>query len=154
METEVSKNNKMKKILIAVSVLCVIFIITIILGTLSIMDANEKAEQSAAEFQKMANSYSVTQKVLNKETNRADSLKKILVDIADYMPMASTLQYRDSVCSKLPHKAGDIVYMKPDSSIWVITAVSIKGGKWQHTINYVLRNSTSTELEVVPEIVY
>jgi hypothetical protein len=70
------------------------------------------------------------------------------------MPFTSTLQYRDSVCSKLPHQSGDVVLMKPDSSKWVIVGVSIKGGKWKHNVNYILRDKTGKETEVEPETIY
>jgi hypothetical protein len=97
---------------------------------------------------------SVTSGSLNKQTARADSMNKILTSIAKYIPMASSLQYRDSVCSKLPYSPGDVIRMKPDSSKWVIIAVSITGGKWQHKISYLVRDSSRKEISVEPETIY
>lgn len=97
---------------------------------------------------------SVTNGSLSKQTQRADSMNRILNRISKYMPMASSLQYRDSICSKLPHSPGDVIRMKPDSSKWVIIAVSITGGKWQHKISYLVRDSARKEMAVEPETIY
>jgi len=149
MEETKSKAKKFMAILFVV-----IVILTIIMLSLGVYQKNnkltEKENQNNELYKQMLN----TNIVLKNQTARADSMNKILVSIAKYMPMASTLQYRDSVCSKLPYEPGDVIRMKPDSSKWVIVAVSVTGGKWQHKVSYLVRDSSRKEISVEPETIY
>jgi hypothetical protein len=154
METiEVKKaDNKtvLKVLLILTGGLMVLGIFLIITVSNQREEMNKKDAQYNSVLQKM----STTNGVLDKQIKRADSMNLILKRIHNYMPFASTLQYQDSICNKLPHQTGDVVLMKPDSSRWVIIATSIKGGKWQHTVSYILRDSIGKQMEVEPETIY
>jgi len=123
--------------------------------TLSLLfSTNSELKLTKIAYEELSKQESSTTGALNRQLNRADSMNKILNRIEKYMPMASSLQYRDSICSKLPHESGDEVWLKPDSGKYVVKAVIIKGGKWQHTVSYILRDSAGKEIEVEPEILY
>ena len=144
--------SKTKKIMAIIFVIIVILIITML--SLGVYQKNNELAEKEIKNNELSQQMLNTNVVLKNQTLRADSMNKILVSIAKYMPMASTLQYRDSVCSKLPYKPGDVVRMKPDSSKWVIIAVSVTGGKWQHKISYLVRDSSRKEISVEPETIY
>lgn len=128
--------------------LVAVVVVPLLISTKRTLDITQKG------FKEMTEKMSTTSGSLNKQIQRADSMNRILNRMAKYMPMTSSLQYRDSICSKLPHSPGDVIRMKPDSSKWVIVAVSITGGKWQHKVNYVIRDSSRKEITVEPEIIY
>lgn len=111
-------------------------------------------ENQNKKYEKISIEFSDTKNYLDKTVKRADSVSSVLDKMHNYMPMVSILQYRDSVCGKLPYKSGDVVMMKPDSSRWVIISTIIKGGKWQHTINYTVRDCSGKQMEVEPETLY
>lgn len=152
MEAEQNKPNK--KIITIFLTIIVFFIIATVILSITISNQNVELKNQDIKYDSIYQKMSVTNGALNKETQRSDSMNRILVKIHNYMPMASLLQYRDSVCSKLPYKSGDIVLMKPDSSKWVIISTIIKGGKWQHEIKYLLRDSSGKQVEVEPETIY
>lgn len=134
-----------------------IFLSIILIPIFLFMIFNTGARLTAVSknYEELNKKMSTTNWALNQEIHKGDSLNRILSPIANYLPMAAALQYRDSICSKLPHSAGDVIRLKPDSSKWVIKAISITGGKWQHTVTYILRDSTSSkQIEVEPETVY
>ncbi|MCD6068638.1 MAG: hypothetical protein K0S33_3464 [Bacteroidetes bacterium] len=117
-------------------------------------DLEEQAKNSELQYQELTKKIAADNSVILKETRRADSVQKILTRVGDYLPMALTLQYRDSITTKLVYEPGDVVKMKPDSSVWVIVNVNVKGGKWQHQVSYTLRDKTGKQIEVEPEILY
>ena len=149
MEETKSKTKKIMAILFVV-----IVILTITMLSLGVYQKNNELTEKENQNNELSKQMLNTNIVLKNQTLRADSMNKILVSIAKYMPMASTLQYRDSVCSKLPYEPGDVVRMKPDSSRWVIVAVSVTGGKWQHKVSYLVRDSSKKEISVEPETIY
>jgi cell division protein FtsB len=152
---ENNKPTKRTKILLKIFVsLAVIAVLVSTILAINVSNQNKELKEKDAQYNDVLQRMSTTNGILNKQVKRADSMNIILTRIHDYMPFASTLQYRDSICSKLPHQSGDVVLMKPDSSKWVIIAISIKGGKWQHTVNYILRDSTGRQVEVEPETLY
>jgi cell division protein FtsB len=154
-DVESNKPTKRTKILlkIFISLAGVAILVSTILA-INVSNQNKELKEKDAQYSDVLQKMSTTNGILNKQVKRADSMSVILKRIHDYMPFASTLQYRDSICSKLSHQSGDVVLMKPDSSKWVIIAVSIKGGKWQQTVNYILRDATGKTVEVEPETLY
>lgn len=141
-----------KKIMAILFIVIVVGIIAML--SLGVYQKNNKLKEKEIQNNELSKKMSSTNEFLNKQTARADSMNRILVRITKYMPFAASLQYRDSICSKLLHSSGDVVRMKPDSSVWVIVALSIKGGKWQHTVSYILRDSSRKQIEVEPEAIY
>jgi hypothetical protein len=85
--------------------------------------------------------------------NSRDSSKRILVRIAPYRALADMMSYRDSVASGLPHKVGQIVYIKPDSSKAVIEEILISGNRFESKIKFVVRTKDK-EFELFPETIY
>lgn len=152
MNSTQDKNPKKILIIFISSVIVLSLIITIL--AINISYQNKELKEKDIKYNDIAQKMSVTNGILTKQTRRSDSMNVILNRIHDYMPFASTLQYRDSICGKLPHQSGDVVLMKPDSSKWVIIGVSIKGGKWQQTVNYIIRDKSGKQIEVEPETIY
>lgn len=153
MEDNIQKNNNKKFLGILLSVIAGALIFIVILA-IWISNQNAELKKREERINTIATEMVITNGALSKQTNKADSLNHILAKFSKYMPFANTLEYRDSVCSKLPYTTGDVVLMKPDSSRWVIITVSIKGGKWQHTVSYIVRDSAGKQMEVEPETLY
>ncbi len=157
MESEDTKTNvesKKNPYVIAYLTLLSVSILTIVFFVIHTSNQNTELQEKDKKYNEVSQKISETNIFLDKVLIRADSMNKILTKIHGYMPMVTILQYRDSVCSQLPYKSGDVVLMKPDSSKWVIVSTIIKGGKWQHTINYILRDCTGKQIEVEPETLY
>ncbi len=148
MESEDTKTNvesKKNPYVIAYLTLLSVSILTIVFFVIHTSNQNTELQEKDKKYNEVSQKISETNIFLDKVLIRADSMN---------MPMVTILQYRDSVCSQLPYKSGDVVLMKPDSSKWVIVSTIIKGGKWQHTINYILRDCTGKQIEVEPETLY
>jgi len=121
---------------------------------LSYFEKKDELIKIQNQYNKLFLEESTINSTLKKQTVRADSMNKILNRIGKYMPMAASLQYRDSVCSKLPYKTGTVIWLKPDSLKCVITSFVIKGSQWQHSVSYLVKDSSGKEKEISPEIIY
>ena len=156
MEQSINKepNKKNRNLLIVlISLLIISVAISLLIGQ-KVFQAQDEIARKDSLYNNTLVQINSTNEALNIQTKRADSVSSILHGVNKYMPMVSTLQYRDSVSKNLPYKPGDIVLLKPDSSKWVITSIILKGGKWQHTVVYNLRDKTGKQIEVEPETLY
>jgi hypothetical protein len=137
--------------------LWVVFIAVTVTMIVYMKKSSEQEEQlnsAQQQYQELNKKIAADNSIIIKETRRADSMQRILTRAGNYLPMALTMQYRDSITEKLIYAPGDVVKMKPDSSVWVIVNVNIKGGKWQHQITYTMRDKTGKQIEVEPEGLY
>ncbi len=156
MEQSINKepNKKNRNLLIVlISLLIISVAISLLIGQ-KVFQAQDEINRKDSLYNNTLVQINSTNEALNIQTKRADSVNFILNGVNKYMPMVSTLQYRDSVSKNLPYKPGDIVLLKPDSSKWVITSIVLKGGKWQHTVVYNLRDKAGKQIEVEPETLY
>ena len=156
MEQTINKTPNKKNTIIFVCLLF-LFIASVILSLIighQAYETQKKLNHKDSLYNSTLVQINSTNEALNIQTKRADSISSILHGVNKYMPMVSTLQYRDSVSKNLPYKPGDIFLLKPDSSKWVITSIVLKGGKWQHTVVYNLRDKAGKQIEVEPETLY
>ena len=61
--------------------------------------------------------------------------------------------YRDSVRSFLPHKVGDIVYRKLDSTKYILEDIITGGTKYSYYVKFKVRSKDKVE-EIDPVLIY
>ena len=96
--------------------------------------------------------YSLNVKYL-KTKSSSDSMNLILMRIIPYRPLIGMLSFRDSVQRQLPFKVGNIVYLKPDSSLAVIKDIVISGSDYEFSIQYRVITKSRNELLVTPALI-
>lgn len=73
--------------------------------------------------------------------------------IMPYRPLIGMLSFRDSVQRQLPFKVGNIVYLKPDSTLAVIKDIIISGSDYEFSIQYKVITKSRNELLVTPALI-
>jgi len=89
-----------------------------------------------------------------KTKSSSDSLNLLLMGIMPYRPLIGMLSYRDSVQRQLPLKVGNVVHLKPDSSLAVIKDIVIAGSDYEFSIQYRVITKNRNELLVTPALIY
>jgi hypothetical protein len=88
-----------------------------------------------------------------KTKSSSDSMNLILTGIMPYRPLIGMLSFRDSVQRQLPFKVGNVVYLKPDSSLAVIKDILISGSDYEFSIQYRVITKSRNELLVTPALI-
>lgn len=88
-----------------------------------------------------------------KTQSSSDSMNLILMRIMPYRPLIGMLSFRDSVQRQLPFKVGNIVYLKPDSTLAVIKDIIISGSDYEFSIQYKVITKSRNELLVTPALI-
>jgi hypothetical protein len=88
-----------------------------------------------------------------KTKSSSDSMNLILSGIMPYRPLIGMLSFRDSVQRQLPFKVGNVVYLKPDSSLAVIKDILISGSDYEFSIQYRVITKSRNELLVTPALI-
>ena len=88
-----------------------------------------------------------------KTQSSSDSMNLILMRIMPYRPLIGMLSFRDSVQRQLPFKVGNIVYLKPDSTLAVIKDIVIAGSDYEFSIQYRVITENRNEQLVTPSLI-
>jgi hypothetical protein len=83
-----------------------------------------------------------------------DSLFKVVNHLEKYRGLVEAGYTRDSSRIVIPHKIGDVVKLKFDSSNVVITDIIVGGGMFEYYVRYRIMHSDRKVEEVAPEMVY
>ncbi|MPM04648.1 hypothetical protein SDC9_50927 [bioreactor metagenome] len=83
-----------------------------------------------------------------------DSLFKVAAHLEKYRGLVEAGYTRDSSRIVIPHKIGDIVKLKFDSSNVVITDIIVGGGQFEYYVRYRVMHSNRKEEEIAPEMVF
>lgn len=85
---------------------------------------------------------------------KRDSLNKEVIQLSVYKSLTKAMVARDEAVNLLPHKVGDVVYTKNDSSKAVIEDVLLGGSKYNYYVKYKLLLKDNTTREITPELIY
>ena len=83
-----------------------------------------------------------------------DSLFKVVNHLEKYRGLVEAGYTRDSSRIVIPHKIGEVVKLKFDSSNVVITDIIVGGGMFEYYVRYRIMHSDRKVEEVAPEMVY
>jgi hypothetical protein len=83
-----------------------------------------------------------------------DSLFRVANHLEKYRGLVEAGYTRDSSRIVIPHKIGDIVKLKFDSSNVVITDIIVGGGQFEYYVRYRVMHSDRKTEEIAPEMVF
>lgn len=124
-----------------------------IIVLLFILSSNQKAKHEKA----MAEMQLKYQQELNRLTmanSTIDSLYKVAVYLDKYRGLVESAYTRDSSRIAVPHNVGDVVMLKVDSSVVVITDIIVGGGLFEYYVRYRVQHKDRTIEEVAPEMIF
>jgi len=133
-------------------ILGIVFLVALI-GVLIyfIVTADQRHQKAMAEIQQK---YQQEITRLTQANNAIDSLSIIATHLGKYQGLVEAGYTRDSSRIVIPHKIGDIVKLKVDSSNVVITDIVVGGGQFEYYVRYrVLHSDRKTE-EIAPEMIF
>jgi len=79
-----------------------------------------------------------------------DSLKKNLNYLWGYKPLVMTSYLRDRITATFDYKPGDLVRMKTDSSIVIVTDILLGGNDYNYFLKFLIKNKKGESKEVSP----
>lgn len=79
-----------------------------------------------------------------------DSLKKNLNYLWGYKPLVMTSYLRDRITANFDYKPGDLVRMKADSSIVLVTDIVLGGNDYNYFLKFLIKNKKGEIKEVSP----
>ena len=79
-----------------------------------------------------------------------DSLKKNLNYLWGYKPLVMTSYLRDRITANFDYKPGDLVRMKADSSIVIVTDIILGGNDYNYFLKFLIKNKKGESKEVSP----
>jgi preprotein translocase subunit YajC len=79
-----------------------------------------------------------------------DSLKKNLNYLWGYKPLVMTSYLRDRITATFDYKPGDLVRMKADSSIVLVTDIVLGGNDYNYFLKFLIKNKKGEIKEVSP----
>ncbi len=79
-----------------------------------------------------------------------DSLKKNLNYLWGYKPLVMTSYLRDRITANFDYKPGDLVRMKTDSSIVIVTDILLGGNDYNYFLKFLIKNKKGESKEVSP----
>ena len=79
-----------------------------------------------------------------------DSLKKNLNYLWGYKPLVMTSYLRDRITANFDYKPGDLVRMKADSSIVIVTDILLGGNDYNYFLKFLIKNKKGESKEVSP----
>ena len=153
METTEPKSSNKKTILIAG------LIVTIISSVLFFQFINQSKEEK--EYQSTVLELKENVQILQKQLKsikkektivsfEKDSLKKNLNYLWGYKPLVMTSYLRDRITANFDYKPGDLVRMKTDSSIVIVTDIILGGNDYNYFLKFLIKNKKGESKEVSP----
>jgi hypothetical protein len=153
METTEPKSSNKKTILIAG------LIVTIISSVLFFQFINQSKEEK--EYQSTVLELKENVQILQKQLKsikkektivsfEKDSLKKNLNYLWGYKPLVMTSYLRDRITANFDYKPGDLVRMKADSSIVIVTDIILGGNDYNYFLKFLIKNKKGESKEVSP----
>mgnify|MGYP000905443752 FL=1 len=85
---------------------------------------------------------------------KVDSLSRELTEFSKHKTLNKAMVRRDEANSQLPHKIGQAVYLKRDSSRVIIEDIISGGDKYDYYVRYKVLHKDNHAEEVKPEMVY
>lgn len=153
MEPTEPKSSNKKTIIIAG---LIIAIISSVLYFQFINQSKEEKEYQTTVFELKQN-VQILQKQLKsikKEKTivsfEKDSLKKNLNYLWGYKPLVMTSYLRDRITANFDYKPGDLVRMKADSSIVIVTDILLGGNDYNYFLKFLIKNKKGESKEVSP----
>ena len=153
METTEQKSST-KKILLVIGLILSVTC-TILYFQLKSQTEEEKIYQSTvSELKQNVQLLQKELKSIKKEKTivsfEKDSLKKNLNYLWGYKPLVMTSYLRDRITSNFNYKPGDLVRMKTDSSLVVVTDIILGGNEYNYFIRFLIKNRKGESKEVSP----
>ncbi len=153
MEPTEPKSSNKKTILIAG------LIVTIISSVLFFQFINQSKEEK--EYQSTVLELKENVQILQKQLKsikkektivsfEKDSLKKNLNYLWGYKPLVMTSYLRDRITANFDYKPGDLVRMKADSSIVIVTDIILGGNDYNYFLKFLIKNKKGESKEVSP----
>jgi hypothetical protein len=153
MEPTEPKSSNKKTILIAG------LIVTIISSVLFFQFINQSKEEK--EYQSTVLELKENVQILQKQLKsikkektivsfEKDSLKKNLNYLWGYKPLVMTSYLRDRITANFDYKPGDLVRMKTDSSIVIVTDIILGGNDYNYFLKFLIKNKKGESKEVSP----
>ena len=113
----------------------------------------DQSGKNSDAIKKVQNEISSLNAKYLKTQSSSDSMNLILMRIMPYRPLIGMLSFRDSVQRQLPFKVGNIVYLKPDSTLAVIKDIVIAGSDYEFSIQYRVITENRNEQLVTPSLI-
>lgn len=114
---------------------------------IALKDTNDSLKEANAKLQK--------EQGLNQTCNyKVDSLRRENKELSVFKTLTKAMVQREEVNSKLPHKIGQIVFLKRDSSRVIIEDIISGGAKYDYYVRYRVLYKDNHAEEVKPEMVY
>jgi len=85
---------------------------------------------------------------------KVDSLRRENKELSVFKTLTKAMVHRDEANSQLPHKIGQAVYLKRDSSRVIIEDIISGGAKYDYYVRYKVLHKDNHAEEVKPEMVY
>lgn len=143
------ENNNSSKIWRIVGIILLIGLIGVLIYFN--MTANQRHQKAMAEMQQK---YQQEIARLTLANQTIDSLFKVTNHLEKYRGLVEAGYTRDSSRIVIPHKIGDVVKLKFDSSNVVITDIIVGGGQFEYYVRYRVMHSNRKEEEIAPEMVF
>lgn len=104
---------------------------------------------------KEANEKLQNEQSLNQTCNyKVDSISRENKELSIFKTLTKAMVHRDEANSQLPHKIGQAVYLKRDSSRVIIEDIVSGGAKYDYYVRYKVLHKDNHSEEVKPEMVY
>ena len=147
-------NISNKKILLVV---CLILSITFTFLYFQLKNQSEEEKEYQSTVSELKQNLQLLQnqlKSIKKEKTivsfEKDSLKKNLNYLWGYKPLVMTSYLRDRITANFDYKPGDIVRMKTDSSIVLVTDIVLGGNEYNYFLKFLIKNRKGECKEVSP----
>lgn len=152
---EPAESNSSNKKTILISGLVVFVISFVLYFQFKNQSEEEKVYQSTVN--ELKNNVEILQeqlKTIKKEKTivsfEKDSLKKNLNYLWGYKPLVMTSYLRDRITANFDYKPGDLVRMKTDSSVVIVTDIILGGNDYNYFLKFLIKNKKGETKEVSP----
>lgn len=152
---EPAESNSSNKKTILISGLVVFVISFVLYFQFKNQSEEEKVYQSTVN--ELKNNIEILQeqlKTIKKEKTivsfEKDSLKKNLNYLWGYKPLVMTSYLRDRITANFDYKPGDLVRMKTDSSVVIVTDIILGGNDYNYFLKFLIKNKKGETKEVSP----
>lgn len=152
---EPAESNSSNKKTILISGLVVFVISFVLYFQFKNQSEEEKVYQSTVN--ELKNNIEILQeqlKTIKKEKTivsfEKDSLKKNLNYLWGYKPLVMTSYLRDRITANFDYKPGDLVRMKTDSSLVIVTDIILGGNDYNYFLKFLIKNKKGETKEVSP----
>lgn len=146
-QTQKKDKEYIKSSMLALVGLILILVLSIYLSFNMYKEKDHENDKNRADFVSMMSKF-------QNVSRYSDSLYKVNMKFDMYRHAAESQAFRDSICRRMIHKPGDLVYRKIDSAKVLITDIVIGGGKYDYYFRYRIIDASDKESEIKPELIY